>query len=845
MATANGIYLHEKQMEVYKAKSRFKVVVAGRRWGKSLLARTMMIKYARVPRRLVWYVAPSYRMAKDIMWPELKWALPRKWIKRINETSLEMTLINGTRVALRGADNPDSLRGVGVHFLVMDEVQDIDPEAWTKVLRPTLASTGGHVLFIGSPKSYNHLYDLYMLGQDSKNRRYHRWMSWQFPTSSSPFIPPEEIEAAKADMDEKSFNQEFCHLPDTEILTPDGNRKIVDLNIGDKVMYLQDDVPKVCSVTDFAKTGKKKIIVAELEDGSVFSASSGHKMKIHLDGIPSKVPLDDVEFIEKTPVIFRPETPEEKLAALVGYCMGDGSVTYQVPGSDKQNETTPECKTLGGIFYCETDEVWGQIASDIESLELADGTFVNLKRYRPGYKHLLTNKIHLGEKFAAKLVEAGIPVGMPTTQAFTVPEWILNGSDGVKRSYLGALFAARDDLPDTKLIKGKAGNRPVLSTWKVDGVDGTRFPADLQKLTDSFGVKTKIVTEKDRIGKVDYTVYTLVVQTDSFADFYNRISYVYNDSKAIAAWKMARYIEAYRYFMKRCAGDVLGSDDSRNLSFGKMVWLVNSKTKGKDKFPRFEEWIKTRWNEDTKTLRLSVMKKEEKEPADVYNITVDSPDHSYLLADGTNNYNCASFEMMSGRVYYSFDREVHLKNDIEFNPDLPIWIGQDFNLDPMSSVVMQLQKDGTVHIVDEIVLHGSNTEEVCEEIEKRYWRWQGNVIIFPDPAGQYGQHARGESDLDIFRERGFKRLRYHRKHPLISDRVNAVNRMLKSADGQTRLFVHPKCKGIINSLEQTVYKKGTREIDKLASVEHSADALGYCIHYQFPTKNLEIVGVSI
>lgn len=113
------------------------------------LSKAMIVKYAKVQRRLIWYVAPSFRMAKDIMWPELKYSLPRKWIKRINETSLEMTLINDTRIALRGADNPDSLRGVGIHFLVMDEVQDINPEAWTKVLRPTLASTGGHALFIG------------------------------------------------------------------------------------------------------------------------------------------------------------------------------------------------------------------------------------------------------------------------------------------------------------------------------------------------------------------------------------------------------------------------------------------------------------------------------------------------------------------------------------------------------------------------------------------------------------------------------------------------------------------------------------------------------------------------
>ncbi len=378
------------------------------------LAKTSIIKYARVKERLIWYVAPSYRMAKQIMWPELLAAVPRQWIDKINETTMTIKLVNGTRIELKGADNPDSLRGVGIHFLVMDEVQDIDPEAWTKVLRPTLASTGGHALFIGTPKAYNFLYDLYALGQKPENVSAGKWISWQFPTMTSPFIPPEEIEAAMEDMDEKSFNQEFN----------------------------------------------------------------------------------------------------------------------------------------------------------------------------------------------------------------------------------------------------------------------------------------------------------------------------------------------------------------------------------------------------------------------------------------------ASFETMSGRVYHTFDRRTHVRA-CKFDPEKPIWVGQDFNIDPMSSVILQPQDDGTVWVVDEIVLRGSNTEEVCDELERRYWRQTDNILLFPDPAGQARQHARGESDLDIFRERGFKRQRYHRKHPPIADRVNAVNRMLKSADGRIRLFIDPKCKHLIASLEQTIYKKGSRDIDKEADVEHSGDALGYCIHYQFPVRKIEIAGVSI
>lgn len=204
----------------------------------------------------------------------------------------------------------------------------------------------------------------------------------------------------------------------------------------------------------------------------------------------------------------------------------------------------------------------------------------------------------------------------------------------------------------------------------------------------------------------------------------------------------------------------------------------------------------------------------------------------------------ASFESMSGRVYHAFDRNVHVR-ELDFNPDLPIWVGQDFNLDPMSSVILQPQENGEVWAVDEVVLHSSNTEEVCDELERRYYRWQRHVIIFPDPAGSYRQHARGESDVQIFKDRKFSRLRYRKKHPPVSDRVNSVNRMLRSADGSIRLYISPKCKALIRSLEQTIYKHGTREIDKDADVEHSADALGYPIEFQFPLRKVEIAGVSI
>lgn len=402
------------QIEVFHHPARFKVVTAGRRWGKTVLSKTIAIDKAQRPNSKIWYIAPSYKMAKMIMWDELKWSIPTRWIKKIHETDLSIKLINGSMIECKGCDNPDALRGVGLYYVIMDEFQDMKEDVWKKVIRPTLARDRGHALFIGTPKGFTNLYDLHILGQDPLKKQ---WKSWQFPTIASPFIPQEEIEEARRDMDPKSFQQEF------------------------------------------------------------------------------------------------------------------------------------------------------------------EATFIT----------------------------------------------------------------------------------------------------------------------------------------------------------------------------------------------------------------------------------------------------------------------------MAGRVYHQFDRSKHV-GEYPFDPNKPIWVGQDFNIDPMASVILQPQSDGSIWAVDEIHRESSNTMEICDELERRYWRYMkvpGKICIYPDPAGDTRQHARGESDLDIFRERGFKYIKFRRKHPKVADRVNAVNRMLMDATGKVRLRIDRKCHHLIKSFDQVLYKEGSPDVDKSAGVEHMTDAIGYPIELEFPTRRIQIAGRSL
>lgn len=365
-----------------------------------------------MPRVKVWYVAPSYRMANQIVWDELKQAVPKSWIRKINETKMQIKLMNGSVLECKGADDPDSLRGVGLNYVILDEYQDMKPDVWTKVLRPTLAKDRGGAMFIGTPKGFANLYDIWEKGQSTNGT----WKSWQFKTEESPFIPNAEIAEARRDLDPKTFRQEFE----------------------------------------------------------------------------------------------------------------------------------------------------------------------------------------------------------------------------------------------------------------------------------------------------------------------------------------------------------------------------------------------------------------------------------------------ASFETMSGRVYSEFDRNLHVKDFVKFDPNLPIWVGMDFNVDPMTSVLMQYHKDKNhLHVIDEVFINDSSVLEMAEEIERRYWQHVGNMLMFPDPAGDSRQHARGESSLDILREKGMKRILFRRKHPPVRDRTNAVNKMLMNAQGDVSMYIAPKCREVIKSLEQTMYKPGTSDINKAMGAEHITDALGYPIEFKFPLKKIIIAGTSI
>mgnify|MGYP000950469268 FL=1 len=194
------------QQEVFEDDSRFKVIAAGRRTGKSRLAAwKLIIEGLQCTRGHVFYVAPTQGQARDIMWQTLL-EVGSPVISSSHINNLQIKLVNGATIALKGADRPETMRGVSLSFLCMDEYADMKPEVWEQILRPALADQKGDAMFIGTPMGRNHFYDLFQYASLSEDEQ---WKGWHFTSYDNPLLDKEEINAAKKSMSAFSFRQEF------------------------------------------------------------------------------------------------------------------------------------------------------------------------------------------------------------------------------------------------------------------------------------------------------------------------------------------------------------------------------------------------------------------------------------------------------------------------------------------------------------------------------------------------------------------------------------------------------------------------------------------------------------
>ena len=205
--------LHHGQAEIFNDPHRFKVVAAGRRFGKTYLSVVALLingmkethrGYNLLDKR-VFYVAPTFDQGKRIIWDLIK-VLGKEVIQSTLENQAIITLVNGRKIEIKGADRPDTLRGVGLSYAVLDEYAFMKPDVWEQILRPTLSDVEGDALFIGTPDGKNHFFDLFKLENNDPDDE---WKSFSFLSMDNPYLNAKEIAKAKNTLSQANFKQEY------------------------------------------------------------------------------------------------------------------------------------------------------------------------------------------------------------------------------------------------------------------------------------------------------------------------------------------------------------------------------------------------------------------------------------------------------------------------------------------------------------------------------------------------------------------------------------------------------------------------------------------------------------
>ena len=263
----NGITLHEHQREVIKSPARFKIIRAGRRSGKTTLeTEDMSFDCVSAKDRPIFYIAPTQKQARSIIWEGLKNRLGTLGIP--NESRLEMKVPSQgggfSTIEVAGWENRENFRGRKAYKIVFDEVDTMKDFfiGWEEIFKPALLDLKGHARFIGTPKKENrNLRRLEKKALEENAKGNNDWASFHFKTSDNPFIPPEEIAKAKAEMDYDTFRQEM----EAEYIDNQGS------------LFIYDALVDIFTNT-ITKTTDKYLIVDIADDGSdktVFSFWEG------------------------------------------------------------------------------------------------------------------------------------------------------------------------------------------------------------------------------------------------------------------------------------------------------------------------------------------------------------------------------------------------------------------------------------------------------------------------------------------------------------------------------------------------------------------------------------------
>jgi hypothetical protein len=208
----SGYKPHSSQSLLHASKARFRVVVAGRRWGKSLLAAKEAEAMILMPQTRGWIVSKTYDLGEKVFREIYSTLIQKFKLDTVKKSyspksgSMYLEFPWGSVVEVKSAEHPDSLMGEGLDWLVFDESASCKSSIWEQYLRPTLSDRNGWALFITTPRGYNWLYDLWRRGNDPD---YPEWKSFRFPSWDNPHLSQDDINEAKSTLSRATFEQEY------------------------------------------------------------------------------------------------------------------------------------------------------------------------------------------------------------------------------------------------------------------------------------------------------------------------------------------------------------------------------------------------------------------------------------------------------------------------------------------------------------------------------------------------------------------------------------------------------------------------------------------------------------
>ena len=487
------------------------------------------------------------------------------------------------------------------------------------------------------------------------------------------FFGKDRIKALFSNMPVEDFQQEFeCHLAETLVKLANGtDKEVFQLDIGDMLVYNCNGIMKECEVITMKKTGIKEIIQITTESGTELKASVGHKVK-------TSVGKTLIEKANDLTYVFTRNFDKSKKAALariIAYNLGDGTIAERREKYIRKDGTESIYKPyFQASFYSKSKDDLEFIAEDIVNSGLSDRK-PNVLFKKGSRKEFDSHQLHLSRKPVDKLIKNGCVVGKKTLVDFEVPEWIKASDISIKSEFLASLWGAEGTTPTISYEKrNKVCKVPRLTMWwKRKGL-GDNFFADLQKLHLDCGVETSL----SKSGSGENYRYNLYVKSgvENFIKFFDKIGYRYALGKERLSFLWKFYLRAYRFEPQERKRQVvqMKNQGSSFSAIGKEIGLTAQAAhsiyhreipkKPSTSFPTFDEWVKPRFENNILSLKVASIEVLPEQP--VYNITVDSPDHSYLLADGLDNYNCAFVDESTAWITY---KEIKANQSVDQNGD--------------------------------------------------------------------------------------------------------------------------------------------------------------------------------